>query len=212
MFRPDPMIIPSLLLCFFLTTRKHIVNRANEAITPATATAIATKSKFLPGLSPLGLSILSILQSLKATQNERKQKQKMRLVKLRTLSMTQKKRKVVKTFYISVKELFSILCWIESGIVRLSFGFPLKFLQMKKDRIFQEHNQKKKKKKQRGQDPIRETHMSVNIFISARKYGISPDKSFFDKSLFIVEYLFLGTKKKVFGELLYRIIKFICSI
>lgn len=40
-----------------------------------------------------------------------------------------------------------------------------------------------------------ETHMSVNIFISARNAGISPDKSFFDKSLSIVEIVFLRTKK-----------------
>jgi len=44
---------------------------------------------------------------------------------------------------------------------------------------------------------ITRTHTSVNIFISARKSGISPDKSLSDKSLSIVE-----KKKKGFYKIL----------
>lgn len=60
--------------------------------------------------------------------------------------------------------------------------FPLKFLQMKTLSFL---NQKKKKKKWKREGADKEAYISFNNFISAKNSGISPDKSFFDKSLSI---------------------------
>lgn len=64
--RPDPIVIP--LLCFFLAIIKHMARIASAVITPATDISIVTKVKFLLGL-------WSILQSLKMTGNDQKNKE-----------------------------------------------------------------------------------------------------------------------------------------